>query len=78
MARMEVVPGIRTRCKATIYDQRRVIEMSKTQKNYPVIFKAKVAVAGFQEEAPISELAFKYWVYVPVRLKNEAIIIIRP
>jgi len=35
------------------------MEMSKTRKNYPASFKAKVALSALREDAPISELALK-------------------
>jgi len=49
--------------------------MSRTRKNYPASFKAKVALAALREEAPISELALKYGVHSTVihRWKKEAV-----
>ena len=39
------------------------MELSKTRKNYPASFKAKVALAALREEALISGLALKYGVH---------------
>ena len=49
--------------------------MSSTRKNHPANFKAKVALAAFREDAPISELALKYCVHATVihRWKREAL-----
>jgi len=49
--------------------------MSSTRKNHPANFKAKVALAAFREDAPISELAIKYGVHATVihRWKREAL-----
>jgi len=50
--------------------------MSRTRKNHPGNFKAKVALAALREEAPISELAVKYGVHATVihRWKREAVV----
>ena len=49
--------------------------MSRTRKNHPASFKAKVALAAFREDTPISELALKYGVHATVihRWKREAL-----
>ncbi len=49
--------------------------MSKTRKNYPANFKAKVALAALREDAPISEISSKYGVHATVihRWKREAL-----
>jgi transposase len=49
--------------------------MSRTRKNYPAAFKAKVALAALREDAPVSELALKYGVHATVihRWKKEAL-----
>ncbi len=49
--------------------------MSRTRKNHPANFKAKVALSALREEAPISELAVKYGVHATVihRWKREAL-----
>ncbi len=49
--------------------------MSRTRKNHPANFKAKVALAAFREDTPISELALKYGVHATVihRWKREAL-----
>ena len=49
--------------------------MSSTRKNHPANFKAKVALAAFREDAPISELAIQYGVHATVihRWKREAL-----
>jgi len=49
--------------------------MSRTRKNHPANFKAKVALAAFREDTPISELAIKYGVHATVihRWKREAL-----
>ena len=49
--------------------------MSSTRKNHPANFKAKVALAAFREDAPISELAIKYGGHATVshRWKREAL-----
>jgi len=49
--------------------------MSRTRKNHPANFKAKVALAALREDAPISELALKYGVHATVihRWKREAL-----
>ncbi len=48
--------------------------MSRTRKNHPANFKAKVALSALREDAPISELAVKYGVHATVihRWKREA------
>ena len=50
--------------------------MSRTRKNHPAHFKAKVALAAFREDAPISELALRYGVHATVihRWKREALV----
>jgi transposase len=50
--------------------------MSRTRKNHPANFKAKVALAALREDAPISELALKYGVHATVihRWKREALV----
>ncbi|GJL50338.1 MAG: hypothetical protein NPIRA01_15650 [Nitrospirales bacterium] len=49
--------------------------MSRTRKNHPVNFKAKVALSALREDTPISELALKYGVHATVihRWKREAL-----
>ena len=49
--------------------------MSRTRKNHPAAFKAKVALAALREDMPISELALKYGVHATVihRWKKEAL-----
>jgi transposase len=49
--------------------------MSRTRKNYPASFKAKVALAALREDAPVSELALKYGVHATVihRWKKDAL-----
>ncbi len=49
--------------------------MSRTRKNYPASFKAKVALSALREDAPIAELAVKYGVHATVihRWKHEAL-----
>ncbi len=49
--------------------------MSRTRKNHPASFKAKVALSALREEAPISELALKHGVHATVihRWKKEAL-----
>lgn len=49
--------------------------MSRTRKNYPAKFKAKVALSALREDAPISELSLKYGVHATVihRWKKEAL-----
>jgi len=49
--------------------------MSRTRKNHPASFKAKVALSAIREDAPISELASKYGVHATVihRWKREAL-----
>ena len=49
--------------------------MSRTRKNHPANFKAKVALAALREDAPISELALKYGVHATVihRWRREAL-----
>ena len=49
--------------------------MSRTRKNHPASFKAKVALYAIREDAPISELASKYGVHATVihRWKREAL-----
>ena len=48
--------------------------MSRTRKNHPASFKAKVALSALREDASISELAGKYGVHATVihRWKREA------
>ena len=50
--------------------------MSRTRKNHPANFKAKVALAALREDAPISELASKDGVHATVihRWKREAVV----
>ncbi len=40
--------------------------MSRTRKNHPASFKAKVALSALREDAPISELALQYGVHATV------------
>jgi transposase len=49
--------------------------MSKTRKNYPASFKAKVALSALREDATVAELAVKYGVHTTVihRWKKEAL-----
>ena len=49
--------------------------MSRTRKNHPASFKAKVALSALREDAPISELALQYGVHATVihRWKREAV-----
>ncbi len=49
--------------------------MSRTRKNHPANFKAKVALAALREDAPIAELALQYGVHATVihRWKREAL-----
>jgi transposase len=49
--------------------------MSRTRKNHPANFKAKVALSALREDAPISELALQYGVHATVihRWKREAL-----
>lgn len=49
--------------------------MSRTRKNYPPKFKAKVVLAALREEAPISELALQFGIHSTVihRWKKEAL-----
>jgi transposase len=51
------------------------MNMSRTRKNHPASFKAKVALYTIREDAPISELASKYGVHATVihRWKREAL-----
>ena len=48
--------------------------MSRTRKNYPADFKAKVALAALREDTPISELARQFGLHSTVihRWKKEA------
>ena len=50
--------------------------MSRTRKNHPANFKAKVALSALREDATISELALKYGVHATVihRWKREALV----
>ena len=49
--------------------------MSRTRKNHPASFKAKVVLSALREDAPVSELALKYGVHATVihRWKKEAL-----
>jgi len=49
--------------------------MSRTRKNHPASFKAKVALSALREDTPVSELALKYGVHASVihRWKKEAL-----
>ncbi len=49
--------------------------MSKTRKNYPANFKAKVVLAALREEATLAELSSQYGVHGTVinRWKREAL-----
>lgn len=49
--------------------------MSRTRKNYPAVFKTKVALAALREDAPLSELSTRYGVHEGViqRWKKEAL-----
>ena len=49
--------------------------MSRTRKNYPPKFKAKVVLAALRDESPISELAIQFGIHSTVihRWKKEAI-----
>ena len=49
--------------------------MSRTRKNYPAAFKAKVALSAFREDAPISELSSSFGIHATVihRWKKEAL-----
>lgn len=49
--------------------------MSKTRKNYPASFKAKVVLAALREEGTLSELSTRYGVHGTVinRWKREAL-----
>lgn len=49
--------------------------MSRSRKNHPASFKAKVALSALREDAPVSELALKYGVHATVihRWKKEAL-----
>ncbi len=49
--------------------------MSRTRKNHPANFKAKIALSALREDAPISELAVKFGVHATVihRWKREAL-----
>lgn len=49
--------------------------MSRTRKNHPASFKAKVALSALRDDAPVSELALKYGIHATVihRWKKEAL-----
>ena len=49
--------------------------MSRTRKNHPASFKAKVALSALREDAPVSELALRYGIHATVihRWKKEAL-----
>lgn len=49
--------------------------MSRTRKNHPASFKAKVALSALREDAPVSELSLRYGVHATVihRWKKEAL-----
>lgn len=49
--------------------------MSRSRKNHPAAFKAKVALSALREDAPVSDLALKYGVHATVihRWKKEAL-----
>ena len=49
--------------------------MSRTRKNHPASFKARVALEAIRVEVPVSELAIKYGVHATVihRWKKEAL-----
>ena len=49
--------------------------MSRSRKNHPAAFKAKVALSALREDAPVSELALRYGVHATVihRWKKEAL-----
>ncbi|MCK5518920.1 MAG: transposase [Alphaproteobacteria bacterium] len=51
------------------------MDISRTRKNHPAGFKAKVALSTLRKETPVSELALKYGVHATVinRWKKEAI-----
>ena len=49
--------------------------MSRSRKNHPASFKAKVALLALRKDAPVSELALRYGVHTIViqRWKKEAL-----
>lgn len=49
--------------------------MSKTRKNYPAKFKARVALSALREDASVTELSARYGVHATVihRWKKEAL-----
>jgi transposase-like protein len=50
------------------------MQMRKTRKNYPDIFKTKVVLLALRDDVPVSELALNYQVHAKVihREKKEA------